>query len=655
MKRLFFLLLTAFTFSFLHAQAPSVQIKVREPRLFGLSAERFAKVDLSNQTRAILLTSDNVHASEYLYFVFRPVGTWTLDADYVSEDLPKLMMYQNGQKFQIAWKGEIISDSLGTSILVGFPKELKLHQLFLVQFELSEATSQGEFKVPQEYWPGYLKVVGALNAGEKAFEEKRYRDAIASYEQALRDESLQIFPQYSDLRDKRTQAFQQYNTDSWSAFASALGSEKQSLKEKIAQAEQFKPVFRFVADSLPNVALAINPTDPTVKPLIDQARDALTRVAAVRDSLQRVLDEQNVRWIIEGGATGKTGYLYQYMIEALTSAFVYLDVWSRPVTALEDPSTRESAFGWCDTTTGALKVTLPQEIQSRLAKYNLTESFETFLRQCNERRQRHSTLFPAEFLNNLQRDSADFALPFYSMLKAVNDFYAGNLAGAKEEIFKIFRTSYDTELSARFDQMRVFINLRQRGTPSDVLKVLEEATAAEKAGNNELASDRYREASRIAPDVAYAAYLWGKFFARTGDQIRALTFFERAYQTDTMYVSAYREAHSLYRKSGNYKPMIEVLTRALERGNDYWEMHFNLGVAYMGDGDLARAIQHFERALELSPNSYQTNIQLGLAHQTAKNYQKAREYFNRAINIDPVRQDAVNFLDKLNELQKAGR
>jgi Tfp pilus assembly protein PilF len=84
-------------------------------------------------------------------------------------------------------------------------------------------------------------------------------------------------------------------------------------------------------------------------------------------------------------------------------------------------------------------------------------------------------------------------------------------------------------------------------------------------------------------------------------------------------------------------------------------MHFNLGVAYMADGDLARAIQHFEQALELNPNSYQSNIQLGLAHQTAKNYQKAREYFNRAINIDPVRQDAVNFLDKLNELQKAGR
>jgi len=635
MKRHFLLLLFALTLSFLHAQVPSVQIKVREPRLFGLSAERFATVELSNQTRALPLTSDNVHAAEHLYFVYRPVGTWTLDADYITEELPKLMMYQNGQKFQIAWKGEIVSDSIGTSILVGFPKDLKLHQLFLVQFTLGDATSQAECKVSQEYWPGYSKVVGALNTGGKAFDEKRYRDAITSFERPLQDESLQIFPQFTDLRDKRTQAFQQYSADSWTAFTSTLGAEKQNLKEKIAQVEQFKPMFRFVADSLPNTTLAISPTDPAVKPLIDQARDALARVAVVRDSLQRVLDEQNVRWIIEGSATGKTGYLYQYMIEALTYACSSLD--------------------FADTAAGPLKTTLPEDIQARLAKYDLTESYETFLRQCGERRQRHTAMFPAEFLNNLQKDSAAFALPFYSMLKAVNDFYSGNLAGAREEVFKIFRTSYDTELSSRFDQMRIFIGFRQRGTPSDVLKTLEEALTAERAGNNELASDRYREASRIAPDLAYAAYLWGKFFVRTGDQIRALTFFERAYQTDTLYLSAYREAYGLYRKSGNFKPTIEVLTRALDHGNDYWEMHFNLGVAYMADGDLARAIQHFERALELNPNSYQTNIQLGLAHQTAKNYQKAREYFNRAINIDPVRQDAVNFLDKLNELQKAGR
>ena len=157
----------------------------------------------------------------------------------------------------------------------------------------------------------------------------------------------------------------------------------------------------------------------------------------------------------------------------------------------------------------------------------------------------------------------------------------------------------------------------------------------------------------MAPDFAYAAFRWGRLFQRTGDPIRAQTFLEQAYQADTLYFSAYSEAYGLYRKSANYKAMIDVLAHALDRGNDYWEINFNLGLAYMGDGDVARAIKQFERALELNPRDYQTNVYLGLAHQTAKNYQKARDYFNSAIKIDPFRPNAVDYLKKLDELQKA--
>ncbi len=101
--------------------------------------------------------------------------------------------------------------------------------------------------------------------------------------------------------------------------------------------------------------------------------------------------------------------------------------------------------------------------------------------------------------------------------------------------------------------------------------------------------------------------------------------------------------------------MIGVLMRALGRGNDYWEINFNLGLAYMGDGDVARAIKQFERALQLNSRDYQTNVQLGLAHQAARNFSKARDYFNSAIKLDPFRPNAVDYLKKLDELQKNTR
>jgi tetratricopeptide (TPR) repeat protein len=302
-----------------------------------------------------------------------------------------------------------------------------------------------------------------------------------------------------------------------------------------------------------------------------------------------------------------------------------------------------------------LNITTTPETQALLQKYTLQESYDIFIRQASERFQKRLPPFPPGFLTNLQKDAASFPLPFYGMLKAIQDYYSGGYPGALESIRLVFRTCYDAELSRRFDNMRALINLRMRPSRADLVTLLGEATAAEKAGDKDLASDRYTAALRVAPDCAYPAYLCGRLFARTGDAIRARSFFERAYEIDSLYLSAYRDAWTLYQSSGNFKAMIDVLTRALSKGNDFWETNINLGIAYLGDGNLPQAIKQFERALELSPNNYQTNVQLGLAYQTAKDYQKARDYYNKAIFIDPHRLEAVESLQKLDELQKAGR
>jgi Tfp pilus assembly protein PilF len=620
----------------LFAQVLSVQFKVRESRLFGLSGERFAKLEFSNQTRTTPLTSENVNGGPNFYFVFRPAGDWLIDADFVKDEMPKLSILQNTQVLQVSWKGEIASDTAGPLILLGFPKDLKLHQPFIAQFHLADSTTQGAFVIPQEYWPEYPVLMDAFQSTERAMGEKRYRDAIAGCELALRTASLQIFPQLTQFRDRRTLIFELLHNQGLSLLAGVIAADKRGLKEKIAQLDEVKPTFQYILDSLANSALNVAATDSSVKRLIDHATIAVARSRALRDSLQLALDDQNVRWIIEGSATGKNGDRYQTMIETLAYAF--------------------SSVDFADTTSASLlKIVIPAPMKERLTKSDLEESYNTFIRQCGNRLQRRGPLFPPEFLNNLRKDTASFSLPYFSMLRAVNDSYAGYFASAREEITNIFRTCYESVLSARFDQLRICLDIRQRDIRPEVMKALDEAAAAESAGNNEVASERYRDASRIAPDFAYASYRWGKFFERTGDPIRAQTFFERAYQADTLYLSAYRDAYILYRKAANYKAMIEVLTRALERGNDFWEINFNLGLAYMGDSDLARAIKQFERALDLNPHNYLTNVQLGSAYQTAKNFQKAREYFNRAIFIDPIRPEAVDYLNKLNELQKNAR
>lgn len=628
--------LTLLAASTLLAQAPNVQLKVKEKSgLFGISPERFAALALSNQNRSLPLSSENVNAGPFAYFLFHPAGDWKIDQDYINEELPKLTIIQAEQKYPVMWKGEILSDSGGTSVLLGFSKELKLNQKFLVQFQLGDAASQGEFNIPVEFWPGFSTLTEMLLDASKALDEKAYRRAIPLFEKVLGEQALAIFPEYDEVRARRTQTFDTYFEAQYTGFITTLLNEKLKLKEKITQVETYRPVFTFVVDSLPRPSLGISDADPAVKVLISRAATALAKLTSVRDSLQQTLDDQNVRWIIEGSITGRPSYLYEYMIEALAHGFSSLD--------------------FSDTSDFVSRATLPPEIQTQLGKNDLLESYETFLRMAHRRLQRREPIFPDPFLANILRDSAAFSLPTYSMLKAVNDFYAGQFDMAKVEIFRVFKTSSEPQLSARYDQMRVLIEIRERQIHADVLKLIAEGTEAERSGNNELALEKYRQATVLAPGFAHALFCLGRFYARANDPIRALTFYQQAYQTDSLYLSAYREAYNLYRKGGNYKPMIDVLTQAIQRGNNYWETNINLGFAYMGDGDIARAIEHFQRALDLNPKSYQTNIQLGLAYQTVKDYQKARDYFNKAIAIDPLRQEAVDFLQKLNDLQRAGK
>ncbi len=617
-------------------QPPSVQLKIKEKSGFlGLGGPRILEIQLSSQNRQLPLTSENVNAGQYYYFFCKPAGDWKIDSDVLKDDISKLVIYQNEQKLQIAWKSDVLIEANGTAVLLGFPKTVKLHQLFLFQIPVGETTAQGEFKIPQELWPGYSVITDLLAQAERRIASNQNRDAVPFFDSILQNQAFQIFPQFGEIKDKRTKAFDAYLTENVTGFQSMMSNAQMDLKEKISKIDQLKPAFQFVADSLARPALNIGSLETTIAPILMRARDVMFQATTAKDSLQRSLDDKNIRWIIEGSATGKGGYLYVYMVEALGWAF--------------------SSIDFADTGLSVLKVRLPDDQQARLTKFNLNESFETFIRICNERFQIKLPMLPIEFLPGLRRDTSTFALPFYSIIKAVNDYFYGNYGPARDEIFKIFRTCYEPEISSRFDHMRILIEVRQGRAPAEVFKLVTEAEEAAGKKDDQGAKDKFEQARIIAPNFGYPLFALGKYFARVNDPIRAINAFQRAYQIDSLYFSAYRECYNLYRRQAIYKSCVEVLTLAIQRGNDYWETNYKLGEALKGDADYARAIQSFERALAISPRNYQTNIQLGLAFQEMKNFPKARDFFNKALDIDSQRQEAVDYLQKLNELIRGGK
>jgi len=216
----------------------------------------------------------------------------------------------------------------------------------------------------------------------------------------------------------------------------------------------------------------------------------------------------------------------------------------------------------------------------------------------------------------------------------------------------VMKTSYDHDLTNRMDELRILIDTREKKIPNEVLAHMRDGEAAEEKGNTDGAAEHYKDAMLIAEDYAPAAFALGKLYDRIGDSYKANNFFQKAVSTDTLYYSAYRFLYTNYFKNSNFKPMIDLLTQALARGNDFYDIHYYLGIAYNGAALFDDAIKQYERALELNAKSTDANIQAGIAYQNLKSYVKAREYYTRAIQIDPENQTATENLKRLDELQK---
>ena len=633
-----FAVLTCLLFSLLvvsEAQVPSALIKVKEKSGFlGMGGPRFVEVQLSNQNRELPLTSENINGGQYYYFLLRSVGGWQIDDDFLNEDLPKLSVLQMGKTYAFVSKGAVQKADTTSYLLLGFSKELRLYEQLTVQFFLGDAYNQAEFSIPKSYWPGFQLMSGFLDEAENCIGRGQYRAAIESYDKILVNPSLEIFPEFREAREKRTKAFEAQLNEFLASFDRAARDTQLSVKEKIVRVDAHIPFFLFIGDSLPNSGLKVGDADSSVVTIVRRAKDAAWAASTMRDSLQHEFDETSSQWIVKGAQSGRPLVLYELAVRAIAYAF--------------------SGLSFADTNATILNLVVPADFTPELEKYKILEDCRSFLSVCNARRRQNEPLFPAVFLSNVQRDSAALPMPYHAMLKAVGDYFHREYADAKQEIFKIFRTCYDAGINERFDRMRVLIDMKA-GVPLDVQRLLNEAEQAASRNEPETAIDKYLQATMLAPDFAHADYLLGEYYMRTGDNIRALTFFQKAYQIDKQYLSAYRAAYTSYLREGNFKPMIDVLLLALQNGNNYWEINSNLGQAYMGDSDPARAIQYYEKALSLNSKSYLTYIQLGLAYQATKSFKKAREYFNKATELDPQRQEAIEFTKKLNELERGGK
>lgn len=627
------LLLTVTAISILLAQpAPEIRITMSEKSGFlGMGKAKVASITLSTKNMDAALSSDNVNSAPQYFFVMRDSGGWKMDEDFILDELTKLTITQNGRSYSLEAVSPVAKQGEHYSLHLSATKGLLIHQPFTFSVPLEKRVSSAEMTVPQEFWPGYKKFNALRTQGDAAVAAAKYLDAAQAYEQLVSDKALAIFPAYEGTFQQRYSVYRSYLDGLRSAFDANLAG-TDAIKQKITVTEDLITKFASVSANAVKEASVNAATRDSSVMMRDEAQMMGDRAVFVRDSLNQAMDEQTIRWIVAGSTAGKVDFKYKYVIETLASAYL--------------------SVNFADTSAATLKTVVSEDLTARLQKYSLLGSYETFLRVVNKRWKEKQPMFPEGFLTNLVRDTAQFPLPFYSMLRAVESYYTGDFAAAKNEITQVMRKSYAYDLTERIDQLRILINTMERGVPGEVLQRIKDGGKAEERGDADKAIEQYKDAMLIAEDYAPAAFALGKLYDRNGDSYTANNFFQKAVMADSQYYTAYRFLYINFFKNANFKPMIDLLLQALNYGNDFFDIHYYLGIAYNGSAQYDLAIQQYERALELNGRSIDANIQAGISYQNMKSYTKAREYFRRAIAIDPENQMATDNLKRLDELQK---
>jgi len=445
------------------------------------------------------------------------------------------------------------------------------------------------------------------------------------------DPSLQEFPELAALRDGRATLVMAVATMASERLDSAVASPSMSLGQKVAVGNAAVNDLRFAADSLQASSLGVRSTEPTLIDLAVLTRAQAARSVTIRDSLQEQWDLERIGWIFERGNHARNGLLYDLAVEAIAYGY--------------------SSVDFLDTAQAFFTPTLPATIRKRLDEGGIADDYAVFVRMCNDRYRRGDSVFPESFLPLLRADTTRQMLPAYFMLQAFSDYWSGHVDDARAAAAEVMRRSTDPLIVSRYDMLRVAVAIRLGHYPPEETEILAKAQELIVRGDAN-AADALLAANQGQTALAALDLLRGNLALGRGDTAGALYHYEAALVADPLTVDACLGTAGIWRARNDLRKAADILQRAAERGNDYWLVHYTLGMTYLEDHKPQGALRALEAAQAIIPRNYETEIALGLTREEMGDVRRARDCYNRAISIDPLRAEAVDLLTKLKRINR---
>lgn len=152
------------------------------------------------------------------------------------------------------------------------------------------------------------------------------------------------------------------------------------------------------------------------------------------------------------------------------------------------------------------------------------------------------------------------------------------------------------------------------------------------------------EAARNNRGVAESSYAQGLVHLSQDDFARALTFFERATQTDPTYAEAWYQSGFCLGMLERHREALVASKQAAKLRPDWTETHVNIGASHFALGEYGQAASAYREAVRLDQNNADANYALGFALVKLNRSEEAIISLRRATSI---RQDFPDALEQL--------
>ena len=144
--------------------------------------------------------------------------------------------------------------------------------------------------------------------------------------------------------------------------------------------------------------------------------------------------------------------------------------------------------------------------------------------------------------------------------------------------------------------------------------------------------------------AAESLYSQGVALLSRDDFARAVTFFEKATDTDPNYAEAWYQAGFAYGTMGRHTESLKASKQAAKLRPEWAEAFVNIGASSFALGQFKDAVDAYKQALKLDANRPDTQYALGLTFEKLGRTDEEMLAYKRALALDPAH---ANAMDKL--------